>query len=203
MEFVYYIDSMKRDFIIVVGNQGCGKSVWSKLYSKSHSRLLVFDPMASYPGVIFSSPVENWIEDIANGAISNFRSGSSFPDDLPVLAFASFGAGNCTLVVEECAFIFRRGEELHDWAKPLIFVGRHQAVSLVLVSQRASKIPIDIRSQASRIVSFRQTEPSDVSAITERMGESVYDEIFSLPDLHCVDWNEGNFSRYSINPKIS
>jgi len=190
---------MQRDFIIVAGNQGCGKSVWAKLYSHAIKRLIVFDPLASYSTVEFSL-IENWLEDVANNRLNGFRYGSSFPDDLSSMAYAAFAAGQCTLLIEECALIFRRGEELHEWAKPLIFMGRHQNVNIVMISQRASKIPIDIRSQASRIISFRQTEPNDVNAITERIGESVYDEIFALPDLHCIDWNGGNLRRYAVHP---
>jgi hypothetical protein len=188
---------MQRDFILVVGNQNCGKSVWAKIFARSLSRLLVFDPMASYARVNFSTP-ENWLEDVAHNRLNGFRYGSSFPDDLETIASAAFGAGNCMLLLEECALIFRRGEELHEWAKPLIFMGRHQRVSLLFVAQRASKIPIDVRSQASRIISFRQTEPNDVSAITERIGESCYDEIIALPDLHCIDWNGGIVNRYPV-----
>lgn len=189
---------MQRDFIIVVGNQNCGKSVWAKIFARSLSRLLVFDPMSSYARVEFSSP-DSWIENVAFNRLNGFRYGSSFPDDLEMIANAAFGAGDCMLLIEECALIFRRGEELHEWAKPLIFMGRHQRVSLLFVAQRASKIPIDVRSQATRIITFRQTEPNDVYAITERIGESCHEEIIMLPDLHCIDWNAGALHRYGVH----
>jgi DNA helicase HerA-like ATPase len=114
-----------------------------------------------------------------------------------MLGNAAYAAGNCTFVVEECALIFKRGEELQDWAKPLVFMGRIQRVSLVLIAQRASKIPMDIRSQASRIITFRQTEPADVSALIDRIGEDA-ETIPDLPPLTCIDWEEGKVSRYSI-----
>lgn len=190
---------MQRDFIIVVGNQNCGKSVWAKIYARTLKRLLVFDPMQSYSRVEFSG-IENWVEDVAHNRLNGFRYGSSFPDDLETMGNAAFAASDCMLIVEECALIFRRGEELHEWAKPLVFMGRHQRVSLMFVAQRASKIPIDVRSQASRIISFRQTEPNDVYAITDRIGESCADEIAALPDLHCLDWNGGAVRRYSVQP---
>jgi DNA helicase HerA-like ATPase len=122
------------------------------------------------------------------------------PHDLPILGNAAFGAGTCTLIIEECAIIFRRGEILDDWAKRLIFMGRHQSVNLVLIAQRAAKIPIDIRSQASRVITFRQTEPDDVAAIAERIGFDARDEIPALPDLHCIDWDNGAVRRYPVRP---
>jgi len=187
---------MDRDFIIVVGNQGHGKSVWGKSYVASKSRLLVYDPLQSY-AVDFQTDPEEWIEGIVTGDTKEFRFGSGFPWELPMLGNAAYAATDCTLLIEECALIFRRGEELHEWAKPLVFMGRIQRVSLVLIAQRASKIPMDIRSQASRIVTFRQTEPDDVSALTDRIGEAG-DAIPDLPPLECIDWDNGEVSRYTL-----
>lgn len=187
---------MERDFIIVVGNQGHGKSVWSKSYAESKTRLLVYDPLQSYR-VDFGTDPEQWVEPTVSGTNQEFRYGSGFPFELEMLGNCAYAAGNCTFIVEECALIFRRGEELHDWAKPLVFMGRIQRVSLVLIAQRASKIPMDIRSQASRLVTFRQTEPSDVSALIDRIGEAG-EAIPELPPLECIDWNNGEVSRYSI-----
>lgn len=186
---------MERDFIVVVGNQGQGKSVWSKAYADGQKRLLVYDPLQSYRADFQTDP-EEWVEDIIRDG-SDFRFGSGYPWELSMLGNAAYAAGNCTFVVEECALIFKRGEELQDWAKPLVFMGRIQRVSLVLIAQRASKIPMDIRSQASRIITFRQTEPADVSALIDRIGEDA-ETIPDLPPLTCIDWEEGKVSRYSI-----
>lgn len=191
---------MERDFIILIGNQGYGKSVWAKLYAASLTRLLVFDPLSSYPSVDFNTAPDDWANDVAHARLNAFRYGSFLPDELPIIGNTAFAAGNCTMIVEECALLFRRGEELHDWAKPLVFMGRHQRVSLVLIAQRASKIPVDIRSQASRIVSFLQTEPADVAALCDRIGNSYEETIASLPRLHCLDWDNGNVREYAISP---
>jgi hypothetical protein len=191
---------MRRDFIVIVGNQGCGKTVWAKSYAQSLSRLLVFDPMGSYRNVDFSTDPETWLPDVSEARLNAFRYGRILVEDLRLLGNAAFSAGQCTLIVEECAIIFRRGGELDDWAKRVIFMGRHQSVSIVLIAQRANKIPIDIRSQATRIVSFRQTEPEDVFALTERIGKFARDELPALPELECIDWDNGTVRRYSVTP---
>jgi hypothetical protein len=188
--------NLDRDLIIVVGNQGFGKSVWSKLFTKSKPRLLVFDPQQSYD-VDFQTDPETWVPDILENGRKDFRFGSGYPWELSLLGNTAYASGDCTFLVEECALIFRRGEELHDWAKPIVFMGRVQRVSLVLIAQRASKIPMDIRSQASRIVTFRQTEPADVDALIDRMGSEA-EGIPDLPVLTCLDWEDGNMSRYAI-----
>lgn len=190
------MQSMERDLIIVVGNQGFGKSVWGKLFTKGKPRLLVYDPQQSY-NVDFQTDPEHWVPGILESGQKEFRYGSGYPWELSLLGNTAYAAGDCTLLVEECALIFRRGEELHDWAKPLIFMGRIQRVSLVLIAQRAAKIPLDIRSQASRIVTFRQTEPADVDALIDRMGSDA-EGIPELPILNCIDWEDGRLTRYAI-----
>lgn len=191
---------MRRDFIIVVGNQGCGKSVWAKSYAHAQTRLLVFDPMGSYTRVDFTTDTEVWLENVANERLNAFRYGRIMPGDLADLGNAAFAAGRCSLIVEECAIIFRRNEKLPTWAERAIFMGRHRSLNLVLIAQRAAKIPIDIRSQATRFITFKQTEPDDVAAIAERFGNDVYDEIPMLPELHCLDWDNGTLRRYAMRP---
>src|SRR5574341_1233245 len=175
-----------RQFILVTGNQRQGKSAWSKIFSKNLARLLVSDLTMSYPNVDYQSLPESWLDPVIERRQENFRFGTYMADELPLFAYASFAAGNCTFIIEECALIFRRGEELHDWAKPLIFMGGHSNVDLVLIAQRAASIPIAIRSQATRIVSFKQSEPADVNALVDRIGKSVEVIIPALEKLQCV-----------------
>jgi hypothetical protein len=191
---------MKRDLIVVVGNQGCGKSVWSKAYAATQKRLFVSDPLASFPGVDFMSDPNDILPRIFSGEMREFRFGTYDAAELPLFGHAAYGAGDCTFVIEECALMFRRGADLDDWAKRLVFMGRHQRVNLVLVAQRAVKVPLDVRSQATRIVTFRQTDPNDIDAISEVIGGDYEDTIRALPELHCVDWNAGKVSQYSIHP---
>jgi hypothetical protein len=190
-----------REFICIFGNQGCGKTVWAKHYAQGKSRLFVSDPMASYPGVNFiSDPSDYFPALLEDGNKTPFRYGTFQPEELALFCHGAMAAGDCTLIIEECALIFKRGEELHEWFKPIVFTGRHRRVNLVLVAQRATKIPIDLRSQASRIITFRQTEPGDVNALGDRIG--VKDDVTRLQKLECFDWqgDTGELRRYSLTP---
>lgn len=191
---------MRRDLIIVVGNQGCGKSVWSKEYTRTSARLFVSDPLGSFPNVDFVSDPADWWPKIESGELKAFRFGTYIKEELPFFGHAAYATGDCTLVIEECALMFQRGADLDEWAKRLVFMGRHASVNLLLVAQRAVKIPLDVRSQATRIVTFRQTDPNDVDAIEEVIGRGHEDEIRSLPELHCVDWHAGEVRSYSVRP---
>lgn len=190
---------MYRDFIIVIGNQGAGKSVWTKAYSASKTRLLIFDPLASYP-VDFTTEPDQYIPDISENKREVFKYGTYLAEELPLFGSTAFAAGNCTFIIEECGVIFRRGETLDEWARRLIFMGRHRECSLVLVAQRASSIPVDVRSQASRIVTFRQVEPDDVKSVSERIGKQYRERIPNLPDLECLDWEGGEIRNYRVTP---
>lgn len=186
-----------RDFILILGNQGAGKSLWTKLYTRNSARLFVFDPKASYPAVY--APPESYAEEfLADHPPRKFRYGTPFPDDVGVMADLAFVAGDTQFVVEESALFFRRGQPLEQWAKRLIFMARERQVHLYLVAQRAASIPIDVRSQASRIISFRQVEPEDVRAVAEIVGRDVKLELPALPNYHCIDWQGGAWERYSV-----
>lgn len=191
-----------RDFTIVVGNQQCGKSVWSKLNSANQKRLLCFDPLASYPNVNFTDDPKDWIPPLLDGRLNDFRRGVYWSEELPMLAHAAAAVGNCMLLIEECSLCFEKRDAIPDYIKQLVFMGTHLGVDRLFVAQRANSIPVDVRSQASRLVSFRQTEPNDVRAICERIGREYEETLFALPKLECLDWEAetGAVQRYSIHP---
>jgi len=188
---------MNRDFIIIVGAQGYGKSFWAKLYTRLTSRLLVYDFKLSYPNVIFRNMTEEFFDSIINNK-NNFRIGSGNDNDIEHLSNLSYAAGNCTLVIEECGTVFDRGQILEAWAKRNIFSGREQGANLIFLAQRATSIPKDIRSQANRIISFMQHDPDDIHALTSLIGRKYHFEIPKLPILSCIDWKNGQVSQYSI-----
>jgi len=182
---------MQRQFIIIVGNQGFGKSVWMRQFCSSEKRLLAFDPIGTFPQADFATDPDNWIDRVVNDSHQReeFRYATIHSDEVPMFGNAAFAAGKCTFVIDECALVFRRGEECPAWAKPLIFMGRHREVNLILVAQRMTLIPLDIRSQAGRIITFRQTDTDDVTAICKRVGKQYADILPTLPRLTCMDWD--------------
>lgn len=192
---------MRRDFIIVCGMQGFGKSVWTKAYAASKPRLLLYDPKAEYPNVNYMANPQDWIPSVVKREAKTFRYGTYFAEEVELFGNAAYAAGQCTFIMEECKMLFDRGEDVAPWARPLIYMGREPQLNLVLVAQRAIAIPPDIRSQASRIVTFLQTEKADCRALADRFGGDYEDEIRSLQELQCLDWQAGAGVRsYSIKP---
>lgn len=190
-----------RDFIVVIGEQGYGKSVWTKEYCRSKKRLLLYDPKAEYPNVDYLSPPDEWLRGVIRRETPTFRFGTYHAEEVEMFGSAAYAAGNCCFAMEECAMLFERGETVQPWARPLIYMGREIAVDLVLIAQRANMIPIGIRSQASRIVSFFQSEPADVKALCARIGGEHEEALRTLAPLECLDWHgPAGVRRYRVRP---
>lgn len=203
---------MKRDIIIVGGMTGWGKSLWAKTYTAFADRLLVFDPFKSYPNVAFDNADEGFNDlldslDDFNFLLEDhdkkaFRVGTSDPAEAHRLGAASYVLGNNILVLEELSMIFDKGQRrLDEWASRLVFRGRHNRCSMLVIAQRFMSVPIDIRSQANRIISFNQHEPEDVKYLVETFGKDDAYDIPSLDRFCCLDRFNNVTYRYSIKDK--
>ena len=191
---------MTREVVIILGKTGYGKSTWLANYSTRFTRIFVFDPFGKFPANYYN---EDFILD--EEIIGKFRPGRSFRvgsynrNDLDLLGSLSFLSGDCLFVLEECGFIWSKGERIPNWLQEIVFLGRHKNVSLAVTAQRAAYIPIDLRSQANRLISFWQTEFVDVGWLETYLGDRV-DEISSLPKFICLDAEDNKISRYMVQP---
>jgi DNA helicase HerA-like ATPase len=189
-----------RKIIIVLGLTGFGKSVWTRAYVAGIQRLFVFDPVASY-NVDWMNQDE-LIEALDDGRLDKkFRVGSFEPDAPELIGSLAFLQGNCTMVLEEASLVFTKGARIEPWASQVVFLGRHRATSLIVTAQRATSIPIEIRSQAHRVVSFAQTDGDDLKALRSFFGDD-YKGLADLQPLECYDAGPGgrDFSHYAITP---
>ena len=186
-----------REIVFVLGRTGSGKSHWARKFLSGRQRLFCFDPFAETPGVNFAYSDEQLIdqydavcerEDERNVRPVNFSIGSTNPDHADVLGAMAFERGHCMLSLEELSLIFPRRQALPEWCRDLTFLGRHRCCSMLLIAQRAKSIPIELRSQATRIVTFQQTERLDVDWLRDYFGERA-GEIPELDDFQCLDYD--------------
>jgi len=197
---------MKRDIILVLGKTGFGKSLWCKLFTRNNKRLLVFDPMASFDNVewLKHEDIFDLFDEGAEGVIAdkNFRLGAFEFESIDVFGSTAFVTGNNLLVIEEASQIFKKGQPLPDWTNRLVFMGRHEACSLLVTAQRATSIPIDLRSQANRVISFRQTEKTDMVWLGEFFDKSELEDIKLLPPGVCLDFEKNTVKEVDINALV-
>lgn len=186
---------MHREVILVCGVTGSGKTTWARQFTEKLSRLFVYDIAASFKVNYVDAET---LADFAESPTQNFRLGVYSPYDTNVLTAAAYLIGNCFLVLEEISTLYNIGARIHGPLQEAVLLGRQRALSILAISQRASYIPITLRSQASRIISFRQQEPADLKWLADFMGKRA--EILpSLQDLHCLDWHKGEITDYKIS----
>jgi DNA helicase HerA-like ATPase len=189
---------MTREVVIILGKTGFGKSTWLAHYCDRFTRIFAFDPFGKFPANYWDEALI--LDRVADNNFApgrQFRIGSYNRNDLELLGALAFMSGDCLLVVEEAGFIWNKGERIPDWLREIVFLGRHKNVSLAITAQRAAYIPIDLRSQANRLVSFWQTELVDVGWLESYLNDRV-NEIPTLPKYVCLDAEDNKISRYKI-----
>lgn len=193
---------MQREITAIVGRTGQGKTLWGRAYARSHSRVFAYDPMEAYDDVIYLYDEESVLIRADNETFSSqrsFRYGITDPTMLDLfgsLCYLSFGS---LFVLEEFSTIHSRGMLMPPWLRRFVFMGRHRHLSLLLVAQRAASIPIDIRSQINRIVTFAQHEPEDIDWLKVFFSKEQLRAVPDLPPLHCLDSGNGRAAVYPIH----
>jgi DNA helicase HerA-like ATPase len=190
----------KREVIIILGKTGFGKSTWLKKYLAGIPRSFIFDPFRDIQAQ-YLTPDELIAahESKAFQRAASFSIGAYSPNDFDLIGSIAFLTGQCHLVIEECGVAFYKGERIPEWLQEAIFLGRHVSLSLIFTAQRAASIPIDLRSQASRFVSFRQTEQHDLKWARDYLGDH-FPDLPYLDELECLDADNKSVTRYRIAP---
>lgn len=198
-----------REIIIVLGKTGFGKSRWTWAYLDSKPRVFCYDPLHDAPNMEWmnAGEVVQWhdsfpthqraADGISRETQRHYRIATDDENSRDTFGHLAFMRGNCIFAVEEASLVFEQGERISGWCKNIVFVGRHRSVSLLVTAQRAASIPIALRSQATRIVSFAQHEGDDLKWLKGFFGDKIA-ELPQLPRLECLDSTEGEIKRYSI-----
>jgi len=175
----------KRELVLVFGRTGVGKTLWTRLYARQKKRVYIYDPMDEYaePDDAAYESDPRYVERLAAAAASELRT---------------------TLIIEEAGSVFRKGvATLPKVFQDLVFRGRHYAHSAVFVGQRPTSVPIDVRSQANRVVSFALHEGDDLDYLSDIYGRITAKKIALLPPLTCFDCLWGDTTTYSISSLVS
>jgi hypothetical protein len=191
---------MQREVIAVLGKTGFGKSVWTRKYSTHKPRLFVFDPLRDFPCEYMDE--QSMIEKYDAGGFdpgADFSVGSNDPGALELLGALAMLASDSLLIVEECAISFDKYGKIPQWLRDIVFLGRHRGVSILVTAQRAASVPIDLRSQITRLITFQQSEGDDLTWLKPFLGADIK-ELPYLPVLTCIDATGAEKSRYSITP---
>ncbi|MHB1516639.1 MAG: hypothetical protein ACYCVY_13275 [Acidiferrobacteraceae bacterium] len=193
----------QRDIIIVVGQTGHGKTTWIRQWLSGRRRVLAFDPTLTLLGqehFIDGDELVEVFEDTDEfRQLPDFAYANPYPDYVPVLGACAFVAGNCVLAIDEAALAFPSPQAgVQQWARDIVLLGRHRNTSLIIGAQRMTSIPLTVRTQASRIISFKQIDPDDIAAAKKLIGAEA-ENLPLYPKFKCCDFAPGEkISAYSI-----
>lgn len=176
---------MQTEVVIVTGQRGNGKTTWARNYIKGLNRVIVLDKQSFGE---FGIPLSPTFPDLVKAVEGkSFFRASYAPHtfEIPVVFDLARVVGPCHLVLEEA-------DQLDDPRSFLeydeaISRGRHYGISIVAISLYPTKLPYALRTQATRLISFRQVEPRAIKTL----GEIIGDEAERLPFLekfHYIDW---------------
>ncbi len=168
-----------REINLVFGKTGMGKTTWLKRHLRGIRRTLVMDPVNEYDQVQKFDALDELIEHVQRYKV--FRVRTEWEMDFPFLCAAAKALGGCTLVIDEAQRVIPPRGELPAVFEDLIYRGRHRRVSLAIAAQRPSTVNLVARSQWTRLITFRQTEPNDVRWIEDTTGYDL--PLTDLPPL--------------------
>lgn len=190
---------------LIVGRTQQGKSTLAlKMAVSEFSRIIVLDSARTrvFDQVAPSGQFTTW-EGMAAWLMSESSKAprwcialrSKNPADYAALLHASEHFRGVLLVMDETHKLCRMEGVMHP-LELVALTGAHYGngagVWLFMLAQRPTSIPINIRSQADRIITFRQQEPRDRDWLVDwGTSQEFADEVGRLPDhAHLIFPNE-------------
>lgn len=184
---------------LVCGNTQQGKSTlalwlalreWPRVIVLDSARSRVFDRIA--PGGHFAT----W-DDMAAWLVTDggrlrrwaIALRSKAPADYAAALTAAEYLRGVLILCDETHKLCRMGQDVQRPLELCALTGAHYGggagVGLFMVAQRPGSVPINIRSQAERVITFRQREPRDIAWLTEWAGNEEWAaSVAGLAD-HC------------------
>jgi len=180
---------MKRNVVIgCVGLRGSGKSTALREIVSCRPRLVVLDVMGEHRFGQVVSDVEDAFEILdavqgrKNFAVTIQPARGDLGDVVDQLCDYVFEIGDLALALEEIPHYCTAGS-MPEGLDALARMGRHRQIDLVYTGQRFAELPRRLTSTTDFFVLFGQREPSDLSALSDRVGRDVAERVERLP-LH-------------------
>ena len=112
----------------------------------------------------------------------------SMADDFNMVCEAVKASSNIIFAVDEID-LHTNPNMLPEPFEYLVSIGRHRGISVWVISRRPYLIHSLIRSQASTVITFNQTEPRDIEWLKQVIGEQV-NRLPSLKQYEPLIWQE-------------
>lgn len=161
---------MSRKITLIFGKTGTGKSTKAKSLIKESlsSRIIVIDALAEYDEFIIVENFLDFYEYVKDN--QDFKLACRFSSDMDIeyLFKIVFELGNILLIVEEAEIYISPYAKQSNFLR-LVRYGRHKNISIIGIARRAAELSIDLRANTDNIISFKQTELTDIE-IMKKIG---------------------------------
>ena len=169
----------------VLGMRGCGKSTLTKILSRNHPRLIIFDIVDEWAGTHvahnFQEFANIWRDQFNQGKyqiVIKFKFGTDqktiidIQTQITTLIYITgkdSGIETC-IIFEECQFYFPN-HGLHAVNMHLLTTGRHAFINIIANSQRPASISKLLISQSKKIYVGQLYEANDIGYLYETLGD--------------------------------
>ena len=183
---------------LYLGRRGTGKSHRMDRDRREWPRCLLFDSIgeSTYDRMerigSFGRLCQRLAEDPPCFQIAYRGYDSELPREVDFDRFcrAAYCSSDLLVIVEE-ADLFCTPHKIREPFQQIIETGRHREISLWVATRHAGRLHMNLRSQANRIVTFRQIEPRHLKWIEEAVGPELAERLPHLAQYEAVVWRDG------------
>lgn len=173
----------RQGILVILGHKGSGKTQLSRAFMAEQARSVTIDTLGEYGGVIINDPesLARYLEDNKHQPYFrvSYRDKGMHKYTMDQVFTMLHALRDATLCLEEADKWFGPNR-MADAVKWFPKYGRHNRVSLVLVTRRAAEQGPAGTSQADTIVCFKMHEPRDLEWVQGVGGQDAAREVEAL-----------------------
>jgi len=161
------------DIIGLFGGSGSGKSYRCRELIKKDKRLIVWDSMAEYDGIVIDGDLLKLMAIITKRKTFKIAFRPSFKDmgaQFGKFCRLVYGVGNLRVVVEELNEVTKPSYAPPEW-KAVCSRGRHRGLHVVGLSQRPASVDKDFIGNATEIYAGRLNYDRDWQSLASKFGK--------------------------------
>jgi DNA helicase HerA-like ATPase len=190
------------DCITVLGTRGTGKSTLARKIGEMWPRQIIIDPVMDWSdGEIVSSfdQFSSRLSELQKDNEKKFRIIFRFDPDSPnkeeiyehVLRLA-FHFKNLQVVTDEVQ-LFSTPHYLSNYLKNILFIGRHNGISSLNITQRPGQLNKNILAQSLHVFVGQMHEKNDLKVVSD---------FISVPQEKIINLEKGLFFWFSPGKKL-
>lgn len=182
------------DCITVVGQRGCGKSHLARQINSMFPRSVIIDPAYDWTNgdkVNSFDLFSNKLIEYKNNKKKEFRLIFQFNPDQKYkeqifneILRVCYHFGNIQVVIDEVQ-LFANPHYMPEYLKNLLFIGRHQKISVMAITQRPAQLNKSILSQSSHVFVGQLHEKNDLRSVADFLNEDT-NKLIQLPKRNFI-----------------